>query len=429
VLIAENNLGLHPPAAQCHDGRTLSNATSLHRARRGESLAGMIDGAIAWLRGQRAAMTDSLAGLVVASSHTLDKAGVDAAGRVLEAMVPLPCRRVPSARYGDHLFFDARAPGDGGVVIVGHHDTVFPREVFAGWRVDGDNGFGPGALDMKGGLVTIAFALQALAREGMLAPVPLTLAVVADEEVGSPESAEHLRHIARGADAALVFEAGRAGDAIVTRRKGTGAVTVTAVGRAAHAGNAHHLGANAIRAMARFVEAAEALTDYARGVTVNVGRVEGGIGKNTVPERCVAELDLRFGTPADGAALLAALREIADGTSVPGTSLFLDGGVARPPLSRTEASAALRDAYGACQRAAGLSDGESAPQGGGSDASTTADAGVPSIDGLGPRGTGFHTRDERVDLASLVPKSEALLRYLATRVVPNGPAPVLGSPP
>lgn len=380
-----------------------------------------MDGAIAWLRGQRAAMEERLGALVEASSHTLDKAGVDAAGRVFEAMVPLPCRRVESARYGDHLVFEsARAPGEGGVVLVGHHDTVFPREVFSGWRVEGDLGFGPGALDMKGGLVVIAFALQALGRAGLLARCPLALAVVSDEEVGSPESAAHLRALARGADCALVFEAGRAGDRIITQRKGTGAVTVTATGRAAHAGNAHHEGASAIRAMARFIEGAESLTDYARGTTVNVGRVEGGIGKNTVPERCVAEVDLRFTSGAEAAALMGRLGELAASSAIPGTRLALEGGVARNPLSRTDLSAALCDAYNRCQEDAGLSAGEAGLEGGGSDAATTADEGVPSIDGLGPRGRGFHTRDERVELTSLVPKAEALLRFLASRVVPNG---------
>lgn len=379
-----------------------------------------MDGAIAWLRGQRAEMEARLGALVDVSSHTLDKAGADEAGRVFAAMVPLPCRRVASARFGDHLFFETRSPGDGGVVLVGHHDTVFPREVFAGWRVEGDTGYGPGALDMKGGLVVIAFALQALAREGILSRVPLTLTTVSDEEAGSPESAAHLRAVARGADCALVFEAGRAGDRIITRRKGTGAVTATATGRAAHAGNAHAQGASAIRAMARFIEGAEALTDYARGVTVNVGRVEGGIGKNTVPERCVAEVDLRFTSLDDAAALMTRLRALAESSTLPGTEIALDGGIARNPLSRTDLSAALCDAYGRCQSDAGLAYGEAETEGGGSDAATTADAGVASIDGLGPRGSGFHTREERVALDSLVPKSEALLRFLATRAVPNG---------
>lgn len=374
----------------------------------------MSDDAVAWVRGQRAAMEALLRALVEESSYTADRAGVDGAGAVLRASVPLPCRVVAGERYGAHLFFDGgRAAGGAGVVLVGHHDTVFPREVFAGYRAEGDVARGPGVLDMKGGLVVMTFALRALREAGVLDRVPLTMVSVADEEVGSPESAPHLEAIARGATVALVFEAGRAGDAIVTRRKGTMAMTARAAGRAAHAGNAHAQGASAIRAMARFIEAAEARTDYDRGLTVNVGTVRGGTSKNTVPAACEAELDARFERADAAAALEAFLRDTARTPLVAGVSMTLEGGVARWPLERTDDSARWTERYGACQLAAGLSAGEAPLQGGGSDASTTARAGVPSIDGLGPRGAGFHTTDERVELDSLVPKCEALVRFLA----------------
>jgi glutamate carboxypeptidase len=373
----------------------------------------MIDDAVAWVRGQRPSMEALLRALVEESSHTLDPRGVDAAGAVLRAAVPMAGRAVPSARLGSHLFFEGRRPaGEGGVLLVGHHDTVFAREVFAGYRAEGDVAYGPGVLDMKGGLVVMAFALRALAAVGALERMALTMAVVADEEVGSPESAPRLAEAARGAAVALVFEAGRAGDAIVTRRKGTLAITARATGRAAHAGNAHAQGASAIRAMARFVESAEALTDYGRGVTVNVGTVHGGTSKNTVPAHCVAELDGRFERTADGEDLVARLHGLVSVAWVAGTSVALQGGVARAPLERTEEGARWMRRYAECQRAAGLGDGEAPTQGGGSDASTTAAAGVPSIDGLGPRGSGFHTLDERVELDSLVPKCEALVRFL-----------------
>lgn len=374
----------------------------------------MIDDAVAWLRGQRAAMEALLRALVEQSSHTHDRDGVDAAGAVLREAVPLPCRAVAGARYGSHLFFEGgRSAGEAGVVLVGHHDTVFPREVFAGYRSEHGIARGPGVLDMKGGLVVMTFALKALREAGLLGKVPLTMAVVADEEVGSPESAPHLADVARGATVALVFEAGRAGDAIVTQRKGTLAMTARATGRAAHAGNAHREGASAIRAMARFIEDAESQTDYDRGLTVNVGTVRGGTSKNTVPAHCEAEIDGRFERSDDAVHLEAFLRDAAEQTGVEGVTMTLEGGVARRPLERTEESARWMERYGACQLAAGLSAGEAVPQGGGSDASTTAGAGVPSIDGLGPSGSGFHTLTECVELYSLLPKCEALVRFLA----------------
>ena len=201
-------------------------------------------------------------------------------------------------------------------------------------------------------------ALAALEEVGALAALPLVVVCVADEEVGSPSSAPHLAALARGAACALVFESGRAGDLIITRRKGVGAMTVVAHGKAAHAGNHHKDGANAIWALARFIDAAQQLTDHARGVTVNVGQVTGGTSKNTVPDRAECKLDLRYETVADAEALVAALL------------------------------------------------------GGGSDANTIAPLGVPAIDGLGPRGAGFHTTNEYVELATFVPKAEALVRFL-----------------
>lgn len=371
------------------------------------------DRAIEWLRKQQDEMESLLRELVEISSWTNDKSGVEAAGAVLRAAVPLECTVVRSEVYGDHLVFHgARPASDGGVMLVGHMDTVFPREVFAGFRYDGAVARGPGVVDMKGGLVVVTFALRALAHVGWLDALPLSFVVVSDEEVGSPDSAPHLRALSVGARCALCFEAGRPGDAIITRRKGTGSATVIAYGRAAHAGNAHREGANAIWSLARFVDRAQSLTDYDRGVTVNVGKIRGGVGKNTVPDRAEAEMDLRFATERDAVALRMALEAIAQETAVPGTRVEIVWGPGRPPLERTGASERLCKLYGSCQREAGLGDGEMPLVGGGSDAATTASVGVPTIDGLGPRGGGYHTLDEHVELATLVPKAEALVRFL-----------------
>jgi glutamate carboxypeptidase len=369
--------------------------------------------AVSWIRSQRDAMESLLRALVEQSSWTSDKAGVDAAQAILRANAPGRTESVASERFGDHLVVHAGRPAsDGGVVLIGHMDTVFPRETFSGYRVEGDTARGPGVLDMKGGLVIATFALRALEVAGALGEIAATLISVSDEEVGSPDSAEHIRRIARGARAALGFESGRAGDAVVTQRKGTGSFTVAARGKAAHAGNAHADGANAIWALSRFVDRAQQLTDYARGVTINIGRIAGGIGKNTVPDAAEAQGDLRFVRRADESSLRESLLRIAEESVVAGTRLEIAWGAGRPPLERTDASEALRDAYLACQRDAGLGAGEVPLQGGGSDAATTSSIGIPSIDGLGIRGDGFHTLDERADLASLVPKAEAVVRFL-----------------
>ena len=373
--------------------------------------------AVRWLEERAKDMERELAELVAQNSFTDNTDGGRKVGAMLRertfAIAGLDPRVVASARYADHLVFSSRgAASRNPIALVGHLDTVFPPGTFEGFRRDGDLARGPGVLDMKGGLVVVAWALRAIAETvGLDAIAPVRLAIVADEEVGSPEGQKVIREAIDGATGALVFEAGRKGDLVITRRKGTGSMNAVATGRAAHAGNNHKEGKNAIWALARFIDRAQSLTDYARGVTVNVGVISGGTSKNTVPERAEAQLDLRFETIADGEKLVADLRAAADGV-LEGVTIALTGGIARQPLERSDASVALMNSYLACAKASGLGGGEAALIGGGSDASTSSAIGIASIDGLGPRGVGFHTKDEQIEIATLVLKAQALARFL-----------------
>lgn len=359
---------------------------------------------------------------VEVNSHSANLRGVNAVADLLQLAFRWPGvegRRQPGgAGAGDHLFWTTHAVRQRPpVLLIGHHDTVFPPGDFEGWQEDGRRAMGPGCVDMKGGLAVIWGALDTLAAAQLLERLPLVVASVGDEEVGSIDSRPHLQALARAAACALVFESGRPRDQIVTRRRGTGNLRVVATGKAAHAGNAHREGANAIWALARFIDLAQAETDYARGMTVSVGTVLGGSASNTVPASAEAQLDLRFESIADAQGLLDRLQEAATRAAVPGTQLRLEGGINRPPLERTEASAELYRAYAECQRAAGLGDGEQPLVGGGSDANTVAGVGVPAIDGLGPRGGEAHTFDEYVELDSFGPKAEALVRFLWSQLV------------
>ncbi len=321
-------------------------------------------------------------------------------------------RQIPSDRFAPHLVASTNRKQTDFIALVGHLDTVFPPGTFEGFRRDGDLLRGPGVLDMKGGLVVVLEALRALSHVGVLNDIPVRLVIVSDEEVGSPEGRQVIERELVGARAALVFEAGRAKDAVITSRRGTGSGRAVALGRAAHSGNAHAEGANAIRALCRFVEYAEALTDYARGTTVNVGVIRGGTSKNTVPDHAEALLDLRYVRLADSEALVSKLEEAARRSAIAGTTVTFTKELARPPLERTDANVALYRDYAACARASGLGDGEAPLIGGGSDAATTAAMGITSIDGLGPRGKGFHTHEECVEVETLGPKAEALARFL-----------------
>jgi glutamate carboxypeptidase len=376
-----------------------------------------LEKAVSWLAGERRSMEALLRRLVDQNSFSRNLPGVNAVCSMVEGELRasgLEVERIPGKDFGDPLTFSSRGAGPF-TFLVGHADTVFPPGTFEGYREDGERALGPGVLDMKGGLVVEIFALRALHRAGLLDRIPVRGIVVGDEEMGSPESQPLTVARVRGASAALGLESGRSKDLVVTRRKGIASLDARAHGVAAHAGGDHEKGRNAIWALSRFVDRVQALTDHSRGVTVSVGRIEGGTTRNTVPAEARCEVDVRFLVPGDGVDVLARVDEAARQAAFEGTRIDVRRAGSRPALVRTEASAALAAEYGECQREAGLGSGEAPLSGGGSDASVTGAAGVPSIDGLGPRGAGFHTHDEFIELGSLVPKAEALVRFLARR--------------
>jgi glutamate carboxypeptidase len=370
-----------------------------------------------WLAEQLPAMEGALAALVDHNSFSTNREGGQRVVRLLEDVFSMPAlevERIGSERYADHLVLRSHGrAGEAPVALIGHLDTVFPPGTFEHYRVDGALRRGPGVLDMKGGLVVIAWALKAIAQtKGLDAIAPLRIVIVSDEEVGSPEGAPLIRHVIAGARAALVFESGRANDAIVTERKGVGNLTAHAKGRAAHAGNAYWEGANSIWALSRFVERAQSLSSKDLGVTVNVGLISGGTSKNTVPATARAELDLRFPTKNAEAGLRTLLAEAAQDLGVPGVSLTLENGTGRSPMEKLPGVDALVSQYGACAHAHGLGRDEAPRQGGGSDGNTTSAMGIPTIDALGPRGKGFHTHDEYIEAATLISRAQALADFL-----------------
>lgn len=349
-------------------------------------------------------------------SFTADHTGCNRMADALSEAFALPglaMRRVAGERAGDHLVITTRGWLPGGTVLVGHHDTVFPAGSFVGFRRDETKCYGPGVLDMKGGLAVIRTALAALADLGVLAALPVAVISVSDEETGSVDGKRVIDEVGAGASAGLVFEAGRVTDAIVTRRKGTGKLVITATGKPAHAGNDLAAGINAIEALARVIVGVQALTTPAGGTTVNVGLVRGGTSANTVPGEASCEIDLRIVRAEDGPPLLARIRALADSAALATRATFaITGGIRRAPLEHVAGTAALVARYATAARAEGLGADEAPLMGGGSDANTLAALGVPAIDGLGPRGRFFHTPDEYAELATFEPRVMALVRFL-----------------
>jgi len=353
--------------------------------------------------------------LVEIESPSRDPAGV---ARLAERLarelrgLGLTCELPPVEGAGPWLL--GRSPAAGApVMLLGHLDTVWPVGTLARRpaRVEGDRLLGPGAYDMKAGLVVMVEALRLLAESGRPLP-PLTVLATPLEETGSGPYRERMLAEMRGQRACLGFEPAGLNGAVKTARKGSGTFVLRAHGKASHAGASLSDGANAILGLAGALLQASALTDEASGVSVSVGTIQGGLSANVVPDLVEATLDVRYPTRAAGEELDRGLRGLR--ASVPGVRLEVGGGLGTPPLERTPAVAALFEAARAEAEALGLTIEEIAV-GGASEASYAAALGLPTLDGLGADGDGAHAEHEHVLLSS-IPERVALTVALLLRL-------------
>jgi len=304
---------------------------------------------------------------------------------------------------GPLLHIHNRAAGDDrpGIMILAHYDTVHPVGTLEKnpCRIEEDRFYGPGTYDMKAGTWLALTALGTLAQPGSSA-LPIDFVIVPDEEVGSHASRAHIEDFARQARYVLVCEPARAdGGRCVTARKGTGFIYVSTQGRPAHAGVQHQKGRNAIQEMAHQILALQAMTDYERGITVSVGVIEGGTTSNVVPEHCRIETDFRIPDPEAGDILRARVEQMK--AVDPDVKLNVEFILNRPPMPRTEGTAALLARAQEYARTAGFDLEEAPMTGGGSDANFTAALGLPTLDGLGADGDGAHTLWEHILVSTL----------------------------
>ena len=306
------------------------------------------------------------------------------------------------ARWGD---------GAGGVLLLCHMDTVWDLGTLAERPVRVEDGrlYGPGAFDMKGGIVNALWALRALGELKLMPDRRVTLLITSDEEIGSEASRALIEAEALAHQVVFVLEPAHPPRAsLKTWRKGVGDYRVAVTGRASHAGAAHEEGINAIEELARHVVAIQALTDYAAGTTVNVGVIRGGTRSNVVPEQAWAEVDYRVMDMVEAARVDAFMRGLKPQRD--GVRLEVTGGLNRPPMVRTPAIVALYTRAEAVAAELGFPLTETGT-GGGSDGNFTAALGVPTLDGLGVVGDGGHALHEHVVLSSL-PERAALLAGL-----------------
>src|SRR5262245_40824626 len=233
-----------------------------------------------WLGAQRPAMLALLEELVNTDSGSYDKAGVDAVGARIRGFLErneISHDTVPNDTYGDGIRATVGGGSNTTILLMGHRDTVFPKQEASRrpFRIDNGRAYGPGVADMKAGLVMNAFVLAAFQKFGG-APAPLVGLFTADEEIGSPSSRPLIEGEARHARAVFNAEPGRPSGNVVTGRKGGVFMRFEVTGKAAHSGANPELGISAIEELARKIVALHALTDFAKGTTVNVGLISGG---------------------------------------------------------------------------------------------------------------------------------------------------------
>lgn len=317
--------------------------------------------------------------------------------------------------WGD--LFRARTPGMGdepGILVLSHFDTVHPigtKEGDNAIRREGDKLYGPGIYDMKAGAHLAYYAYRHLVRLGKKPKLPVTFMQIPEEEVGSPYTRKYIEEEAKRAKYVLVTEPARDGGKVVTARKGVARFEMKAIGRPAHSGAMHQDGRSAIKEIAKQILDIEALTDYERGVTTNVGLITGGTGVNVVPRECAVEIDMRVVTAADGEEYSEKILNLKPYD--PDVTLEISGGMNRPPYElRAENEALFEHARKVSAEFLDLQ--ATKLTGGGSDGNFTAALGTPTLDGLGADGAGAHTLDEYVLISSFEPRARMWVRLFET---------------
>ncbi|HRK18134.1 MAG TPA: M20 family metallopeptidase [Hyphomicrobiaceae bacterium] len=363
-------------------------------------------------------LLDGIRRWVEIESPTNDSAGVDRVMTLAERQfreAGADVRRIPGTEgFGSHLAISSSWGGSGpGILVLCHLDTVHPLGTLAGplpYRVEGDRAYGPGIYDMKGGAYLAYSAYAAIAESGKSTPLPIRFLYVSDEEVGSPTSRALIEAAGRTAKYVLVVEPARDGGKIVVARKGVARYEIAAEGRPAHAGARHEDGRSAILEIAHQVVAIESMTDYARGITVNVGMINGGTAENVVPQLCHASIDLRIRTMEDASEMDRRLKSLTPRN--PDVKLTVQGGINRPPYENNDGVRRLFDHARTIAAPLGI-DLVGVSTGGGSDGNFVAHS-VPTLDGLGVDGDGAHTHREHLLVSSLTPRANLLKRLYET---------------
>ena len=369
---------------------------------------------LAWAQRQERATVELIGQMVRIESPSDDPAALgrfaDWFGELVSRQYGAAVERLPGGHLVCH-FGSADAPA--AVMVLGHYDTVWPIGTLEGMPFREADGrlWGPGVLDMKGGLAIFLTAMRGLRELNVPLGARVVLQVNADEETGSQSSRAFTESNARQSQAVLVVEPGTGlTGKLKTARKGVGDYRIHVTGRAAHSGVDFSAGASAILELSRQLLAIAEFTDVERGITVNPGIVSGGTRPNVVAAEAQATVDIRAARLVDATHLDAkfrALRPIDARCAV-----SVEGGLNRPPMERSDAIGALYGRARALGRVIGI-DVEESATGGGSDGNFTAALGIPTLDGIGVVGEGAHAAHESILVNRLADRIALLAMVIA----------------
>jgi glutamate carboxypeptidase len=355
--------------------------------------------------------------IVNINSHTKNKDGVDRVGKVFDQWfeelgfeVNIYDRQI----IGNHRYYTSKHNKSGKrLLLLGHLDTVFSADEFEEYSEDSHWIYGPGVCDMKGGNIV---ALQALreVKSKNIEIENIDVLFVSDEETGSDDSKYLTAELAPKYDYCFVYEAAGKNMEVVSGRKGVGTFFIDIIGKAAHAGNNYIHGHDANLEVAYKLQELVKLTYLQKGTTVNVGKISGGIGANTISPYANMVFELRYKNSDERDRVLKEIDKIVEKSFVKGTSSQLSGGIQRDVMQTSEASISLINNI---ENITGVSL-KSEERGGVSDANIVSSCGVVTLDGFGPFGDGDHTIHERASKESFESRI-SLSKKLFTYFVKN----------
>ncbi|QOR66381.1 M20 family metallopeptidase [Cytobacillus suaedae] len=362
-----------------------------------------------FLQDKQEEMLQLIEKLVNIDSGSHDKEGVDRVGAILKEKyeeIGFVVEVREEEQHGNHLVIQHKEAVDPKIILVAHMDTVFPKGTVAKrpFSIEGDRAYGPGVVDMKSSQVELLYALKALVTTGTPGYENVQIIINSDEEIGSPTSRELIEEKSQGKEYALIVEPARKDGSLVSSRRGGGRYKLVVKGKAAHSGIEPQKGRSAIEELAHKIIQLHGLTDHEKGISVNVGLIEGGSSVNTVSPRAVAHVDIRISDMEQAKILQQKIDEICSTTEVSGTEVTMRGKISRPPMEKTEQSESLLQVIQEVGKEIGI-DVQDTSTGGGSDASFTAANGVATVDGMGPVGGNAHSEDEYLEIPTLTERT------------------------